>query len=79
MIEFEEPFTANVGTEGVNENFLFWKLFEFCDQIPHILLSFAQIAFVYRPIFQNNSCAISDRARTAKIYVFRLSDRGGLV
>ncbi|KAJ7939961.1 hypothetical protein B0H13DRAFT_1850162 [Mycena leptocephala] len=34
---------ANHGTEGANENFLFWTVFEFGDRFPHIVLSFARI------------------------------------
>ncbi|KAF8169981.1 hypothetical protein K438DRAFT_2061433 [Mycena galopus ATCC 62051] len=35
--------TANHGTEGANKNYLFWTVFEFDDQFPHIALSFAQV------------------------------------
>ncbi|KAJ7842088.1 hypothetical protein B0H13DRAFT_1909980 [Mycena leptocephala] len=38
---------ANVGTEGANENFLFWTLFEFRDRFAHISLMIARIAKIY--------------------------------
>ncbi|KAJ7939960.1 hypothetical protein B0H13DRAFT_1850161 [Mycena leptocephala] len=40
-----KPLATNHGTEGANENFLFWMVFEFGDRFPHIVLSFAQIIF----------------------------------
>jgi hypothetical protein len=59
---------ANVGTEGANEDFPIWTFFEFHDRFPHILLRFGQIILKPIGIFQNNSSAISDRDRIAKIY-----------
>jgi hypothetical protein len=58
--------TANVGTEGATENFLIWTDFEFRDRIPFISLISSRIPMVYSSFCQNNSAAISDRARFAK-------------
>jgi hypothetical protein len=57
--------TANVGTD---EKFLFGELFDPQDRFPYISVSFARIILVCGWIFQDNSSAISDRNKTAKIH-----------
>jgi hypothetical protein len=62
-------FTANVGTEGANEKFLFWELFCHTNRFPHISLSFGQITSKNIPFFQNSLCAISDVKENTKMHL----------
>jgi hypothetical protein len=70
---------ANVGTEGANEKFPFWELFELDDRFPHNSLSYAPNTSKPIPIFWNNSSAISHRKKNAKMYFISLFVTDGLV
>jgi hypothetical protein len=58
--------TAKVGTEGATENFLIWTDFGFCDRFMFISLISGRITMFYSAFYQDNSSAISDRARFTK-------------
>jgi hypothetical protein len=64
----EYPITANVGTEGANENFPIWTFFEFRDRFAYISLSFAPITLKLIWIPRDNSYAINCLGGMAKLY-----------
>jgi hypothetical protein len=58
---YKMPITATNSTEGANQNFPIWAVFDHLQRIACISLSSSHITMNYICIFSTNSCAIDSR------------------